>query len=46
MTYNFNFYKRVLETSHDEICVSDKNGIIIYCNKSFEHNYVIKKKIY
>lgn len=38
------FYKKVLETSHDEICVTDKNGVIIYCNKSFENNYGIKRE--
>ncbi len=30
-------------TVFDEICVSDKNGVIIFCNKSFEENYGISK---
>ncbi|EGT4661877.1 TPA: sigma 54-interacting transcriptional regulator, partial [Clostridioides difficile] len=30
--------------SHDEICVSDDKGIIIYCNKAFEENYGLKKE--
>ncbi|HBH0834267.1 TPA: sigma 54-interacting transcriptional regulator, partial [Clostridioides difficile] len=29
---------------HDEICVSDDKGIIIYCNKAFEENYGLKKE--
>ncbi|HAT4828129.1 sigma 54-interacting transcriptional regulator, partial [Clostridioides difficile] len=33
-----------LEASHDEICVSDDKGIIIYCNKAFEENYGLKKE--
>ncbi|HBF5923844.1 TPA: sigma 54-interacting transcriptional regulator, partial [Clostridioides difficile] len=32
------------EASHDEICVSDDKGIIIYCNKAFEENYGLKKE--
>ena len=43
MTHDIEFYKKVLETSHDEICVIDKDSIIIYCNKSFEENYGIKR---
>ncbi|HGS8891925.1 sigma 54-interacting transcriptional regulator [Clostridioides difficile] len=38
------FYQKILEASHDEICVSDDKGIIIYCNKAFEENYVLKKE--
>ncbi|MCP8390117.1 sigma-54 interaction domain-containing protein, partial [Clostridioides difficile] len=34
----------ILEASHDEICVSDDKGIIIYCNKAFEENYGLKKE--
>ncbi|PBE86948.1 AAA family ATPase [Clostridioides difficile] len=34
----------MLEASHDEICVSDDKGIIIYCNKAFEENYGLKKE--
>ncbi|RDY29482.1 PAS domain S-box protein [Romboutsia weinsteinii] len=43
MIHDIEFYKKVLETSHDEICVIDKNSTIIYCNKSFEENYGIKR---
>ncbi|MDL0256558.1 sigma-54 interaction domain-containing protein, partial [Clostridioides difficile] len=35
---------KILEASHDEICVSDDKGIIIYCNKAFEENYGLKKE--
>ncbi|WP_254057666.1 sigma-54 interaction domain-containing protein [Clostridioides difficile] len=38
------FYQKILEASHDEICVSDDRGIIIYCNKAFEENYGLKKE--
>ncbi|HFL3776672.1 sigma-54 interaction domain-containing protein [Clostridioides difficile] len=38
------FYQKILEASHDEICVSDDKGIIIYCNKAFEENYGLKKE--
>lgn len=38
------FYQKILEASHDEICVSDNKGIIIYCNKAFEENYGLKKE--
>ena len=37
------FYRRILEESHDEICVSDKDGVMLFCNKSFEENYGISK---
>ncbi|MBH6944645.1 sigma 54-interacting transcriptional regulator, partial [Clostridioides difficile] len=37
-------YQKILEASHDEICVSDDKGIIIYCNKAFEENYGLKKE--
>ena len=43
MKYSKDFYQKILEASHDEICVSDKNGVIIFCNKSFEENYGISK---
>nr|MBH7013456.1 sigma 54-interacting transcriptional regulator [Clostridioides difficile] len=36
--------QKILEASHDEICVSDDKGIIIYCNKAFEENYGLKKE--
>lgn len=35
------FFRRVLETSHDEIYVCDGKGITLYCNKAFEGNYGI-----
>ncbi|MDI7815016.1 sigma 54-interacting transcriptional regulator [Clostridioides difficile] len=38
------FYQKILEASHDEICASDNKGIIIYCNKAFEENYGLKKE--
>ena len=33
----------VMHNTIKEICVSDKNGVIIFCNKSFEENYGISK---
>ncbi|EGT3846754.1 PAS domain S-box protein [Clostridioides difficile] len=44
MKLDLEFYQKILEASHDEICVSDDKGIIIYCNKAFEENYVLKKE--
>lgn len=41
--YN-NFFMKVVETSHDEIYVCDKEGRTIYCNKTFEKNYGIKRE--
>jgi PAS domain S-box-containing protein len=38
------FYKNILETSHDEIYVTDGNGVAIFCNKTFENNYGMKKE--
>ena len=38
------FYRKVMDASHDEICVADNNGNLIYCNKAFEKNYGIKKE--
>lgn len=38
------FFKNILETSHDEIWVCDKEGKTIYCNKTFENNYGINRK--
>lgn len=35
------FFRKVLETSHDEIYVCDGRGITLYCNKAFEGNYGI-----
>lgn len=43
MKYSKDFYQKIIEASHDEICVSDKNGVIIFCNESFEENYGISK---
>ncbi|MGL5749463.1 MAG: sigma-54 interaction domain-containing protein [Paraclostridium sp.] len=39
MNYPKDFFKRILEASHDEIWVCDKNGSTLYCNKAFEDNY-------
>ncbi|MCC0729366.1 sigma 54-interacting transcriptional regulator [Clostridioides sp. ZZV14-6048] len=44
MNLDLEFYKKILEASHDEICSSDDKGIIIYCNKAFEENYGLKKE--
>lgn len=44
MEHEEDFYKTILETSHDEIYVTDGNGVAIYCNKSFENNYGMKKE--
>ncbi|HBY8264514.1 TPA: sigma 54-interacting transcriptional regulator, partial [Clostridioides difficile] len=44
MNLDLEFYQKILEASHDEICVSDDKGIIIYCNKAFEENYGLKKE--
>ncbi|MCC0643880.1 MULTISPECIES: sigma-54 interaction domain-containing protein [unclassified Clostridioides] len=44
MNLDLEFYKKILEASHDEICASDDKGIIIYCNKAFEENYGLKKE--
>ncbi|EGT3901694.1 PAS domain S-box protein [Clostridioides difficile] len=44
MKLDLEFYQKILEASHDEICVSDDKGIIIYCNKAFEENYGLKKE--
>lgn len=41
---NEDFYKNILEASHDEIYVTDGKGIAIYCNKSFEKNYDMKRE--
>ncbi|WP_447497780.1 sigma-54 interaction domain-containing protein [Clostridioides difficile] len=44
MNLDLEFYQKILEASHDEICVSYDKGIIIYCNKAFEENYGLKKE--
>ena len=44
MNLDLEFYQKILEASHDETCVSDDKGIIIYCNKAFEENYGLKKE--
>ncbi|WP_176461816.1 sigma-54 interaction domain-containing protein [Anaeromicrobium sediminis] len=36
-------YKKILEFSYDEICVTDPTGISIYCNSAFEKNHGIKR---
>lgn len=37
------FYRSILEASHDEIYVSDENGMTLYCNKAFERHYEISR---
>ncbi len=44
MELNADFFKKVLEHSHDEIYVCDGTGIALYCNKRFEINYGIKRE--
>lgn len=44
MKFGEEFYKKVMDASHDEICVADNKGTLIYCNKAFEKNYGIKKE--
>jgi PAS domain S-box-containing protein len=44
MEHSEDFYKSILETSHDEIYVTDGNGVAIFCNKTFEDNYGMKKE--
>lgn len=41
--YNKDFYEKILENSHDEIFVTDGNGVTIYCNNTFEKNYGLKR---
>lgn len=43
-THHNCFYKKILETSHDEIWVCDHEGKTIYCNKAFERNYGMKRE--
>lgn len=43
MKYNNDFFEKILEASHDEIFVCDKDGYMIYCNKAFESNYGINR---
>lgn len=44
MIKDLSFFKEVVEQSHDEIYVCDHNGITLYCNKIFEHNYGITRE--
>lgn len=37
------FYRSILEASHDEIYVSDEHGMTLYCNKAFERHYEISR---
>jgi PAS domain S-box-containing protein len=37
------FYRMILEASHDEIFVSDGKGVTLYCNKTFEKNYGMQR---
>lgn len=38
-----NLWKKILENCHDEIFVTDGNGIVVYCNEVFEKFYGIKR---
>lgn len=44
MQYTKDFFERIVESSHDEIFVCDKDGYMIYCNKAFESNYGIYRE--
>ena len=44
MQYTHDFFERIVEASHDEIFVCDKDGYMIYCNKAFEYNYGINRE--
>jgi len=44
MKLDVSFYKKILEGSHDEIYVCDGQGVTLYCNKTFEENYGIKRE--
>jgi PAS domain S-box-containing protein len=37
------FYRMILEASHDEIFVSDGKGVTLFCNKTFEKNYGMER---
>lgn len=43
MQYTKDFFERIVESSHDEIFVCDRDGYMIYCNKAFESNYGIDR---
>ena len=43
MIYDNDFFEKILEASHDEIFVCDKDGYMVYCNKAFESNYGINR---
>ena len=38
LIYDNDFFEKILEASHDEIFVCDKDGYMVYCNKAFESN--------
>lgn len=38
------FWDIILENAHDEIFVTDKNGIALYCNSAFEKHYGLSKE--
>lgn len=38
------FFYKIVENSHDEIYVCDGEGRTLYCNKTFEKNYGIKRE--
>lgn len=38
------FWDIVLQDAHDEIFITDKNGIALYCNNAFEKHYGMSKE--
>jgi len=38
------FWDIVLKDAHDEIFITDKNGIALYCNNAFEKHYGLSKE--
>jgi len=38
------FWDIVLEDAHDEIFITNKNGVALYCNNAFEKHYGMAKK--
>ena len=43
LIYDNDFFEKILEASHDEIFVCDKDGYMVFCNKAFESNYGINR---
>lgn len=38
------FWDIVLQDAHDEIFITDKNGVALYCNNAFEKHYGLSKE--